>query len=116
MVRIMGGPFHRHYTEFRPCLDGKRPDVEPPSKVGPKADRLPLEGAIPVLEHLGLLGIDHGLPQFIAIAVHEAVEAVPGEADAVVGDAVLREIVGADAVGTVATADLLLAQSGAFAV
>ena len=43
-------------------------------------------------------------------------ELMRGEADAVIGDAALREIIGADALGAVAGADLALARPGALGI
>ncbi len=40
--------------------------------------------------------------EFADFAVHDVIHLVQREVDAVVGDAALREIVGADALGTVA--------------
>src|ERR1043165_9361895 len=68
-----------------------------------------------VSSHSNGIGVDQGLPEVVAFAFDVAVEAVAGEVDAVVGDAVLREVVGTDAVAAVAAADLFLAQGGAFA-
>ena len=56
---------------------------------------------------LGLIVGDQGVDQLVERrAFQHLVELVQGEADAVVGDAPLREIVGADALRTVAGADL----------
>ncbi len=48
-----------------------------------------------------------------APAFHDRLDLVEREIDAVVGHTPLREIVGADALGTIARADLVLAGSGA---
>src|ERR1700677_2321723 len=48
--------------------------------------------------------------QFVEIAVHDIVEFVQREIDAMVGDSALREVIGADAFGTIARADLQLAR------
>jgi len=53
-------------------------------------------------------GVDRGLEH----ALHHHAELVVGEADAVVGEAVLREVVGADLLAAVAGADLLFAVLG----
>ena len=50
------------------------------------------------------------LQQFIERAVHDGRQPVEREIDAVVGDAALREIVGTDALGAIAAADLQLAR------
>ena len=47
-----------------------------------------------------------GFEHIANVAGHEAGQIVEGEADAVVGDAVLGEIVGADFLGAVAGANL----------
>ena len=57
---------------------------------------------------MGDEGVDGGLEH----AFHHHVELVVGEADAVVGEAVLREVVGADLFAAVAGAYLLLAVLG----
>ena len=46
----------------------------------------------------------------VQLAVHDALDLVERQVDAVVGDAALREVVGADALGTVARADQGFAQ------
>src|SRR5581483_1939891 len=57
---------------------------------------------------------DQRIDQFVErLAGQHAVDLVQGEVDAVVGDPALREIVGADALGAVARADLALAAGGA---
>ena len=57
---------------------------------------------------MGDEGVDGGLEH----AFHDHVELVVGEADAVVGEAVLGEVVGADLFAAVAGADLLFAVLG----
>src|SRR6266853_4970203 len=52
------------------------------------------------------------LRQLRKIAVHDVVDLVEGETDAVVGDPPLRKIVGADALGTVTRADQGFARGG----
>src|SRR5712664_360040 len=52
------------------------------------------------------------LRQLGKIAVHDVVDLVEGETDAVVGDPSLRKIIGADALGTVARADQGFARRG----
>src|SRR5579862_995045 len=48
--------------------------------------------------------------QLVEVAVHDLVELVEGEVDAMIGDAPLREIIGADALGAVSGSDLELAR------
>src|SRR5512145_2811157 len=48
----------------------------------------------------------------VEVAVHDRVDAVEREVDPVVGDAALREVVGADALAPVARADQALARRG----
>src|SRR5437764_1172652 len=63
-------------------------------------------------ELLGLLLGGERVDEVVELAVHDAVDLVQGEIDAVVGDAALREVVGADALGAVARADQRLAGRG----
>ena len=56
------------------------------------------------------------LNQRVEVAVNEAGQIVERDFDAVVGDAVLREIVGADFFAAVAGADLLFAVRGVFGI
>ena len=51
-----------------------------------------------------------GADQLARVAVHDVVELVERQIDAVIGDAALRKIIGADALGAVARADLELAR------
>src|SRR5262249_4264225 len=53
-------------------------------------------GNVIALQALGLMPGDQGLQQLVQIAVDDAVELVQGETDAVIGHAILREIIGAD--------------------
>ena len=63
-----------------------------------------------IFRHRGkLLGLMFGhqrVAQFADVAVHDVVHLVQGEVDAVVGDAALREIIGANALAAVDRADL----------
>src|SRR5579862_7361944 len=59
-----------------------------------------------VLEGLGLEVRAQALDDVLDVTVHDARQVVLREADAVIGDAVLREVVGADLLGAVARADL----------
>ena len=52
--------------------------------------------------------------QFVEVAVHDGVDFVEREIDAVIGDAALREVVSADAFGAVAAADQAFARGGDF--
>src|SRR5215204_2819716 len=56
------------------------------------------------LELLGLVVRDEGVDELVERALHDEVELVDGEADAVVADAVLLEVVGANLFGAVARA------------
>src|SRR6266581_290834 len=53
-------------------------------------------------ELLGLVFCEQRLRQLGKIAVHDVVDLVEGETDAVVGDPSLRKIIGADSLGPVA--------------
>ena len=64
-------------------------------------------------QFLGPVGVQQGVEQRAEVALHHLVEVVGGVADAVVGEAVLREVVRADALAAVAGADLGLAVGGA---
>src|SRR5882757_303779 len=63
-------------------------------------------------ELLGLVLGEKGLRQLGQIAVHDVVDLVEGETDAVIGDPSLRKIIGADALGAVARADQGFARGG----
>src|SRR5467141_3824630 len=65
-------------------------------------------------ELLGLVLCEQGLRQLGKIAVHDVVDLVEGKTDAVVGDPSLREIISADALGTVARTDQGFARGGFF--
>src|SRR5438876_12322734 len=54
---------------------------------------------------LGLEMRDQRLDDHVEVSVHDVGQVVHGQADAVVGDAVLREVVRADLLRTVAAAD-----------
>ena len=58
--------------------------------------------------------VDQRFDDWVEVALHDLVELVEGEVDAVVGDASLRKIVGADASGAVARAHQRLACGGLF--
>src|SRR5688572_1882101 len=60
-------------------------------------------------ELLGLVFVLQRRQQLVDLALHDVAELVEREIDAVVGHATLREVVGADAFGTVAGAHLQLA-------
>ena len=49
-----------------------------------------------------LVGGDEGVDEFVEGAVHDAVDLIERQADAVVGDAALGEVVGADLLAAVA--------------
>src|ERR1043166_6515605 len=57
------------------------------------------------LQLLGLVVRDEGVDDLVERALHDEVELVDGEADAVVGDAVLFEVVGANLFVAAAAAD-----------
>ena len=57
-----------------------------------------------MLEKLGLLVLPQRLDDGVDLAVEDRFEAVDGEADAVVRQAVLGEVVGADLLGALAGA------------
>src|SRR5712692_3472425 len=63
-----------------------------------------------------LIEILQWLDQFADVAGHDGVELVKSQIDAVIGDAVLREVVGADAIAAVAGADEGAALFGPFLV
>src|SRR5216683_2262690 len=63
-------------------------------------------------ELLGLVLGEQRLRQLGEIAVHDVVDLVEGETDAVVGDPSLRKIISADALGTVPRADQGFARGG----
>jgi hypothetical protein len=58
-----------------------------------------------LLKFLGLVVSGERFEQRLQLAVHDGFELVEGEADSVVGDAVLREVVSADLLATVAGTD-----------
>jgi hypothetical protein len=51
------------------------------------------------------------LRQFLYVAVHDGVDPIQREVDAVIGDAPLREVVGADALAAIARPDQALARA-----
>src|SRR5579883_1985036 len=61
-------------------------------------------------ELLGLVLLIERADELFEMPVHDLIELVEREVDAMVGDAALREVVGADALGAVARADLELAR------
>ena len=63
-------------------------------------------------ELLLLVGIDERFNDIVHIAVNECVDGVNRFADAVIGDAPLIEIIGADAFASVARADLSASLAG----
>src|SRR5216683_8247194 len=63
-------------------------------------------------ELLGLVLREQRLSQLGQIAVHDVVDLVEGETDAVIGDPSLRKIISADALGTVPRADQGFARGG----
>src|SRR5258706_2892841 len=63
-------------------------------------------------ELLGLVLGEQRLSQLGQIAVHDVVDLVEGETDAVIGDPSLRKIISADALGTVPGADQGFARGG----
>src|SRR3982751_4770968 len=60
-------------------------------------------------ELLGLVLVGEGGSDLRQVAVHDRVDLVQREIDAMVGHAALRKVVGADAIGAVARADEALA-------
>src|SRR5258706_11054890 len=58
-----------------------------------------------LLELLCLVLCGERADDVVQFTVHDALDLVQGQADAVVGDAALREVVGADALGAVARPD-----------
>mgnify|MGYP002066124446 CR=1 FL=1 len=60
--------------------------------------------------------VDQRLDDYVEASLEYFVESVQGQIDAVVCDAALGEIVGSDAFGAVATADLVLALRSALLV
>ena len=65
--------------------------------------------SVHLLQPLRLVRGDERSEDFVEVAAEHGVDAVDGEADAVVGHASLREVVGADALAAVAGADLAAA-------
>src|SRR5712692_11092176 len=66
----------------------------------------------PRLQLLALVVDDERFDDVVEPAVHDTVQLMQGEADAVVGDAVLGEVVSADLLAAVARADLRAALLG----
>src|SRR5688572_27199956 len=67
--------------------------------------RLASQLGLGALQALGLMPGDDSAHEIVEVAVDDAIELVQREADAVVGDAVLREVVGADLLRAFAGAD-----------
>src|SRR5581483_1164322 len=67
--------------------------------------------AIVALEGLGLEESPAGRQHVLDVPVHHRRQVVAGETDAVVGQPVLRKVVGADLLGSLAGADHALARS-----
>src|SRR5688500_8992305 len=86
----------------------RHPPLAPPLKGG-------VSGFIEAREALGFVLGGQRADQLVELAFQYLRQAVEGQVDAVVGDAALREIVGADALGAVARADHRLARAGALA-
>ncbi len=63
---------------------------------------------------LGLSSLLQGLRHFFQIAFHDETQLVQGEVDSMVGEAALREVVGAYAVRPIAAANQAFAQGGIF--
>src|SRR5688500_10833227 len=63
-------------------------------------------------ELLGLVLRRQRRGDLLEFAIHDAVDLVEGEVDAVVGHAALRKVVSADAIGSIAAADERLAGGG----
>src|SRR5450759_3133737 len=53
-------------------------------------------------QQLGLIRVAESVDQLVEVTVHESRQAVQVEPDAVVGQSILREIVGTDLLGTLA--------------
>src|SRR5712691_6123056 len=93
-----------------PDSRSKPPIVAPASTVftpGPASTLIGERGKL-----LGLVLGEQRLRQLGKIAVHDVVDLVEGETDAVVGDPSLRKIISADTLGTVARADQGFARGG----
>src|SRR6185503_10678606 len=69
-------------------------------------------GGGPLLQLLRLVVGDEAAHDLLQVAVEHRLQAVEGQADAVVGDPVLVEVVGADLLAAVAAAHLALAVAG----
>src|SRR5437016_4152130 len=65
--------------------------------------------ALHSLEPLGFFGRDEGVDQLVEVALEHGRQPMEREPDAVIGDARLREVVGADPLAALAGADLALA-------
>src|SRR5262245_510885 len=74
-------------------------DVSPPVVSGPAGLRPPLAQALLLVE------VAQGSDHFLQLAGDDGIEPVQVQVDAVVGDAVLREVVGADPLAPVARTD-----------
>ena len=64
----------------------------------------------PLLE----IGVLEGRNHFVQVAFHDAVEIVEGQADPMIGDAVLRKVIGANLFFAAAGSDLAFAVSRIF--
>src|SRR5690606_15885999 len=63
-------------------------------------------GACAAGQFFGLISGDQLVDKFVKLAVHHARQVIACQVDAVVGDAVLRKVIGADFLGAFACADL----------
>src|SRR5690349_4686852 len=79
--------------------------ASPPREIGGSAEisRGPL-GAVAAVELRRALGRYERRHQLVQVPGHDLIELVKGELDAVIGDAILFEVVSADLLGPVATA------------
>src|SRR5262245_25733385 len=84
----------------------------------PRGETLPATGALPstdrrcVLQLLRLVVCGESVDELAEVAVQDLGQPVRREVDAVIGDAVLREIIGTDLLRTLARADLAAAIFG----
>ena len=69
-----------------------------------------------LFQFLGLVGCGQGVDDLVDGAVHDSVDLIQGQADAMVCDTALREIVGADALVSHAGADLAATHAGNFRI
>src|SRR5687768_15800802 len=98
-----------------PAWAPPRPPRRAGSRRGPARLR-PSPRSFQLREPLRLVAGDQRIDDLVQLTVHDPVDLVEREVDAVVRHAPLREVVGADPLGAVARADLALALGGALGI